>query len=88
MTISIHTPRLLSSFVLGAALLLGSASCTLFKSDMDSSNPVVAAQAGRVSDLRNQVKDQERLVDTERAKLKSLKYQLKSAEQELKARKI
>ena len=80
--------RLFPSLVLGAALLLGSTSCTVFKSDMDSSNPVIAAQAQRVADLRNQVKDQDRLVSTEQAKLKSLKYQLKSAQQEMKARKM
>ena len=71
---------------LGTSLLLGS--CTVFKSDMDSNNPVIAAQAQRISDLRNQISDQQRLVDTEKAKLKSLEYQLKSAQQELKARKM
>ncbi|QJX48390.1 hypothetical protein HMJ29_16260 [Hymenobacter taeanensis] len=75
------------SFGLGATLLLSS-SCTIFKSDLDSSNPVVAAQAQRVSDLRNQISDQQRVVNTEKAKLKSLEYQLKSAQQELKARKL
>ncbi|RFP66540.1 hypothetical protein D0N36_02190 [Hymenobacter lapidiphilus] len=80
--------RLLPCYVLGAALLLGGISCAAFKSDMDSSNPVIAAQAQRISDIRNQIKNQERLVDTEKAKLKSLEYQPKSAEQELKARKL
>lgn len=67
-------------------MLLGS--CNVFRSDVDSSNPVVAAQAQRVQDLKSQKKDQERIIDTEKAKLKSIDYQLKSAEQELKARKI
>ena len=68
------------------ALLLGS--CNAFRSDVDSSNPVVSAQAQRVQDLESQKKEQERIVDTEKAKLRSIEYQLKSAEQELKARKI
>lgn len=76
------------SLALGTSMLLGGTSCAAFKSDIDSSNPVVAAQAQRISDLRNQIKDQDRLVETEKAKLKSLEYQLKSAEQELKARKL
>lgn len=73
-----------------AALLFAASlsSCSIFHSDVDSSNPVIAAQAQRVQDLERQIKDQERLVDTEEAKLKSLKYQRKSAEQELKARKL
>ncbi|MBT9395123.1 hypothetical protein KLP40_18290 [Hymenobacter sp. NST-14] len=75
------------SLSLGATLLLSS-SCTVFKSDMDSNNPVIAAQAQRVADLRNQISDQERVVNTEKAKLKSMEYQLKSAQQELKARKL
>jgi len=70
----------------GLTLMLGS--CGVFRSDVDSSNPVVAAQAQRIQDLENQKKEQERLVDTEKAKLKSIDYQLKSAKQELKARKI
>jgi purine-nucleoside phosphorylase len=83
-----HSPlklRLLP-FACGLTLLLGS--CGAFRSDVDSSNPVVAAQAQRVQDLENQKREQERAVDTEKAKLKSIEYQLKSAEQELKARKI
>ena len=78
----------LSSFVLGAALLLSMGSCAAFRSDVNPSNPVVAAQAQRINDLKTQVNDQKRLVSTEQAKLKSLKFQLKSAEQELKARKL
>ncbi|MFD2783997.1 hypothetical protein [Hymenobacter rubripertinctus] len=82
-----NTARLFLSLTFGTALLLSSG-CAAFKSDMDSSNPVIAAQAQRISDLRNQINDQDRLVETEKAKLKSLEYQLKSAEQELKARKM
>ena len=81
-----HTRSFLS-LTLGATLLFSSG-CAAFRSDMDSSNPVIAAQAQRISDLRNQISDQDRLVETEKAKLKSLEYQLKSAQQELKARKM
>ncbi|UOR07278.1 hypothetical protein MUN82_09300 [Hymenobacter aerilatus] len=72
-----------------ALLSIGSLSgCSAFRSDANSSNPVVAEQARRVNDLEREVKDQDRIVDSEKAKLKSLKYQLKSARAELKARKL
>jgi len=83
-----HFPLKLRLLPFACALTLLLGSCGAFRSDVDSSNPVVAAQAQRVQDLENQKKEQERAVDTEKAKLKSIEYQLKSAEQELKARKI
>jgi septal ring factor EnvC (AmiA/AmiB activator) len=73
------------TFALATSLSLGS--CSLIRSDANSRNPVIAEQAQRVNDLQRQVEDQGRLVDTERAKQKALKYQLKSAKQELEARK-
>jgi len=78
-------PSQVLAFALAASLSLGS--CSLIRSDANSRNPVIAAQAQRVNDLERQVDDQNRLIDTEKSKQKALKYQLKSAKQELKARK-
>ena len=70
-------------------------SCSLFRSDVNSENPAIAAQAQRVESLKSQVNDQERLVDdaksrvdAEKDRLKALKYQLKGAQQNLKGRKL
>ena len=73
------TLALVASFTLG--------SCSVFRSDTDSKNPLIAGQAQRVNELESQLSDQKRLIDSEEAKKKALEYQLKSAKQELKARK-
>ena len=76
----------LLSFTVGTALVLSG--CNSLRSDIKSNDPVVSAQAQRVKDLEQQIDNQKKLVETEEAKLKSLQYQRKSAEQELKARKL
>ncbi|MBO3269432.1 hypothetical protein [Hymenobacter defluvii] len=63
-------------------------SCSVFRSDVNSNNPVIAEQAQRVEGLERDIDSQERIVDAEKAKLKSMEYQLKAAKQELKARKL
>ena len=68
-----------------ASLSLGS--CSVFRSDVNSPNPLIAQQAQRVQELENQRNSQEAVVNSEKAKLKALDYQIKSARQELKARK-
>ncbi|NML63930.1 hypothetical protein HHL22_01815 [Hymenobacter sp. RP-2-7] len=62
-------------------------SCSVFRSDVNSPNPIIAEQARRVQDLENQRNSQEAVVNSEKAKLKAIDYQIKSAKQELKARK-
>lgn len=78
-----------SSLALGlltaASLTLGS--CTVFRSDVNSPNPLIAEQARRVNELEGQYNQQKTVVSSEKTKLKSIDYQLKSARQELKARK-
>lgn len=71
--------------LLAASLLLGS--CSVFRSDINSRNPLVAEQARRVNELESQLSSQKTVVTTERAKQKDLEFQVRSAKQELKARK-
>lgn len=71
--------------LLAANLALGS--CSVFRSDINSRNPLVAEQARRVNELESQLNSQKTVVTTERARQKDLEYQVKSAKQELKARK-
>jgi len=73
------------TFALAASITLGS--CNVFRSDINSRNPVVAEQARRVNELESQLSSQKTVVTTERARQKDLEFQLKSARQELKARK-
>ena len=81
--------KFLSKTILLASLSIASlSSCSVFRSDVNSNNPVVAEQARRVQDLESEIDSQERIVDAEKAKLKSMEYQLKAAKQELKARKL
>jgi len=69
------------------AASLSLSSCSVFRSDINSPNPLIAQQAQRVQELENQRNSQEAVVSSEKAKLKALDYQIKSARQELKARK-
>jgi hypothetical protein len=71
--------------LLAASLALGS--CSVFRSDLNSRNPVIAEQARRVNELESQLSSQKSVVTTERARQKDLEFQLKTARQELKARK-
>ncbi|MGI4835612.1 MAG: hypothetical protein ACRYFK_19330 [Janthinobacterium lividum] len=66
---------------------LALSSCSVFRSDVNSRNPLVAEQARRVNELESQLNSQKTIVTTERAKQKDFEYQLKSARQELRARK-
>ena len=61
--------------------------CSVFRSDANSRNPLIAEQAQRVNDLEKQLDTQKSVVSSEKAKQKALEYQIKSAKQELKARK-
>ena len=70
-------------FVSASAL----SSCSLGRSinnDVNSSNPVIAQQAQKVEYLQTQVKDQKKIVDTEKSKLNGLEQQLEGAKQNLK----
>jgi hypothetical protein len=75
----------LFTLTLAASLTLGS--CNVFRSDINSRNPLVAEQARRVNELESQLNSQKTVVSSERARQKNLEFQLKSARQELKARK-
>jgi len=79
-----HTVRLLT-IAFSASMLLGS--CSAFRSDANSNNPAIAAQAQNVDLLEQQIDAQERVVDTEKSKLKTMEYQLKAAKQGLKTAK-
>ena len=62
-------------------------SCSLGRSinnDINSSNPAISQQAQKVEYLQTQVKDQQKIVDTEKSKLDGLEQQLAGAKQNLK----
>lgn len=83
---SIKSP--IQTVVLATALGFSLASCSRGISGVNSSDPYVAAQAQKAQDLQNQVDAQEKVVDTEKQRLKALKLQLDGAKQNLKGRKI
>lgn len=80
------TNSLVPAFLLLAGSLLSSCSLgnSVSSSDLNSSNPAVAAQAQKVQDLERQVRDQKTISDTEKNKLDGLETQLKGARQNLK----
>ena len=83
MKLQILLPALL--LVFGASL----SSCSVVgggsaASEVNSSNPAIAAQAQKVVDLENQVKQQQQVSDAEKTKLDGLKQQLKGSQQNLK----
>ena len=84
MKTSYYTARLLT-VAFSASMLLGS--CGAFRSDTNSNNPAIAAQAQNVELLDQQIDAQKRVVDTEKSKLKTMEYQRKAAKQGLKTAK-
>ena len=79
--------------VWGLALLLGLAfgGCqsndtlpdSAVAADLNSSNPAVVAQAQKVQQLMTQIKQQEAVINAEKAKLDALKQQLAGSQQNL-----
>lgn len=63
------------------------ASCSNNINGVNSSDPYVAEQARKAQQLQDQVNSQERVVETEKDRLKALKLQLDGAKQNLKGRK-
>lgn len=80
------TNFLVPVFFLLAGSLPGSCSLanSVSSSNINSSNPAVAAQAQKIQDLERQVRDQKTIPDTGKSKLNGLEQQLKGARQNLK----
>lgn len=79
------TNALIPTLLLVAGSLLSS--CSLgnsVASDVNSSNPAVAAQAQKVQDLERQVREQKSISEAEKTKLDGLEQQLEGAQQNLK----
>ncbi|WP_211320171.1 hypothetical protein [Hymenobacter nivis] len=70
-----------------AVISFSLASCSHNISGVNSSDPYVAEQAQKAQLLQDQANTQERLVETEKERLKVLKLQLDGAKQNLKGRK-
>lgn len=51
--------------------------------DLNSSNPVLVAQAQKVQQLKNQFQQQEAVIEAEKRKLAAINLQLEGAEQNL-----
>lgn len=77
------------TWLLLVGLTVASAGCQSGPSDADlaadlnSSNPAVAAQAQKVQQLTGQLKQQEAVIEAEKAKLDALRLQIKGAQQNL-----
>ncbi len=76
-----------TSLAAAAVISFSLASCSHNISGVNSSDPYVAEQAQKAQQLQQQVDTQERLVNTEKDRLKALKLQLDGAKQNLKGRK-
>lgn len=57
---------------------------TSVAADLNSSRPAVVAQARKVQSLAGQLKQQEAVIDAEKAKLEALRQQFEGAQQNLK----
>lgn len=78
---------LTQTVVVAAVVSFSLISCSRGISGVNSSDPYVAEQAQKAKSLQNQVEAQEKIVDTEKQKLKALEVQFDGAKQNLKGRK-
>ena len=69
-------------------LSLSLAGCSQGISGVNSSDPFIAEQAQKAQQLQDEVKSQEKVVDTEKQKLKALQLRLDGAKQNLKGRQL
>ena len=77
-----------TSTVVGLLLGLSLAGCSQAINGLNSSDPYIAEQAQKTQQLQDEVRAQERIVDTEKQKLKALELQLDGSKQNLKGRQL
>ena len=73
---------LLLAGLLGTSCQSGSSNADV-SADLNSTNPVVAAQAQKVRQLTGQLNQQEAVIEAEKTKLEALRLQLQGAQQNL-----